>query len=102
MSSNANRTTENEVGLLSKLVTTLHTIKAQDMLKRSQDTPEGTEFIINTRDVAAMGKWVLDNGMTMLSDADNAESELAQALGKIKEKSKVLDFKADYNERGIG
>lgn len=97
----ANRTTEGEVGLLSQLVTYLHTAKAKRLLELLEDGADAAD-IIPTRDVAAMGKWVLDNGITALNDAENAETELSQALAKIKSKSQVVDFRAEMKERGIG
>ena len=97
----ANRTTEAEVGLLSQLVTHLHTAKARRLLELLDEGADAVD-IIPTRDVAAMGKWVLDNGITALGDAENAESELSKALEKIKSKSQVVDFRAEMKERGIG
>lgn len=99
----ANRTTEDEVGLLSKLVTSLHTVKAQRLLELIADAEEGLDpQFLPTRDIAAMGKWCLDNGILALPDSENAESELSKTLEKIKSKSHVVDFREEMRERGLG
>lgn len=96
-----NRTTEDDVGFLSKLVTKLHTLKAEAILANIEQG-EDASFAVPTRDVAAMGKWVLDNGVIALPSAENAESELSQTLQRIKEKSNVLNFEEEMKERGMG
>lgn len=101
--SKANRTTETEVGLLSKLVTELYTRKAQRMLDCIEEGMDA-DLAIDTRAVQAIAKWVLDNGIYASPDANDEESPLAARLNQIKAKSgsRVLDFKKEAGERGQG
>lgn len=99
----AGRTTETEVGFLSKLVSTLWIKKAEAILANIEDGMD-TDMAIDHRVIQAMGKWVLDNGVFAAPDATDSESPLQARLKAIQEKSgkKVLDFKAESKERGIG
>lgn len=99
----AQRTTESELGFLSKLVTQLYTRKAQAVLDNLEEGMDA-DMAIDHRVLQAMGKWVLDNGVFAAPDATDSESPLQARLKAIQEKSgkKVLDFKAESKERGIG
>lgn len=101
----ANRTTEQEVGQLSKLVTALHHLKASRLLElvtsEDPDSKLDPQFL-PTRDIAAMGKWCLENGVVALQDAENEESKLNEKLENIRKKTKVFDFKEEMRERGLG
>lgn len=97
------RTTEKEVGFLSKLVTILYTRKAEAILAHL-DSDLNADDVIDHRVLQAMGKWCLDNGVFAAPDASSEESPLQARLKAIQEKSgkRVLDFKKEAKERGVG
>jgi len=99
----AERTTETEVGFLSKLVTQLYTRKAEAILKNIEEGMD-PDMAIDHRVLQAMGKWVLDNGVFAAPDAQDSNSPLQARLKEIQERSgkKVLDFKKEAGERGLG
>lgn len=97
------RTTESEVGFLSKLVTQLWTKKANAVLQNIEDGMDA-DLAIDTRFVQALGKWVLDNGVFAAPDSQDAQSPLQARLKEIQERSgkKVLDFRKEAKEQGKG
>ena len=99
----AQRTTESELGFLSKLVTQLYTRKAQAVLDNLEEGMDA-DMAIDHRVLQAMGKWVLDNGVFAAPDSTDEDSPLRSKLKEIQERSgkKVVDFKAEASERGIG
>lgn len=99
----AGRTTETEVGFLSKLVTQLYTRKAEAVLKNIEEGMDA-DMAIDHRVLQAMGKWVLDNGVFAAPDSADDESPLQARLKEIQAKSgkRVIDFKKESSERGIG
>ena len=100
----AERTTETEVGFLSKLVTRLYTRKAEAILHNLEVEGMDADMAIDHRVLQAMGKWVLDNGVFASPDSSDETSPLHARLQAIKEKStsKVIDFRSEAAERGIG
>ena len=99
----AQRTTESELGFLSKLVTQLYTRKAQAVLDNLEEGMDA-DMAIDHRVLQAMGKWVLDNGVFAAPDSTDEDSPLRSKLKEIQERSgkKVVDFKTEAAERGIG
>jgi len=99
----AKRTTEGELGFLSKLVTELYQRKAEAIL-RNIDGGMDADMAIDHRVVQSIAKWVLDNGVYAAPDSEDSTSPLAARLKEIQEKSgkRVLDFKAEARERGLG
>ena len=97
------RTTESEVGFLSKLVTILYTKKAEDIVKNIEDGMD-VDMAVDHRVLQAMGKWVLDNGVFAAPDSQDTESPLQARLKEIQARSgkRVLDFKKEAKERGQG
>lgn len=91
---NKHAATEDEVGILHKAVTTLFNKKASAILKEIEDDPEAAIALVQGKDLAAMAKWVLDNGVTAIPAAQTEESDLAKKLAKIKQKSEgnVIEF----------
>jgi|GEM_PF-5003980 len=69
------RTTESEVGFLSKLVTILYTKKAEAIVKNIEDGMD-VDMAVDHRVLQAMGKWVLDNGVFAAPDSQDTESPL--------------------------
>jgi len=100
----AERTTEKEVGFLSKLVTILYTRKAEAIIKAIDEEGVDAYAAIDHRVLQAMGKWCLDNGVFAAPDASDENSPLQARLKEIRDKSqnRVLDFKKEATERGIG
>lgn len=97
-----NRTTEREVGFLSKLVSKLWIRKAEAILELLEDGGDAN-VVIEDRTMQAMGKWVLDNGILAAPDADSEDSPLHSQLRAIREKSKnkVIDFKKEKADGGL-
>jgi arsenate reductase-like glutaredoxin family protein len=99
--SNKNAATEDEIGILHKLITLCHNKKAGSMLeavKNMEDAGFEVEEIlavINSRDLASMQKWVEYNGVSCTTAIDDEESELSKRLKslKLKQTGKIVDFK---------
>lgn len=91
---NKHAATEDDIGILHKAVTTLFNKKASAILEYIEDDPDAAIALVSGKDVAAMAKWVLDNGVTAIPAAQTEESDLAKKLAKIKQKSEgnVIDF----------
>lgn len=99
----ANKTTESELGFLSTLVTELYKRKAERIVYDIDDGMDAT-IAVDHKFLQAMAKWITDNGVFAAPDADNEASPLANRLKEIQEKSgrRVIDFKAEAQERGQG
>ena len=99
----AKRTTESELGFLSTLVTELYKRKAEAILSNIEDGMDA-DMAIDHRVVQSIAKWVLDNGIYAAPDSEDGTSPLAARLQEIQQKSgkRVLDFKKEASERGIG
>ena len=91
---NKHAATEDDVGILHGAITKLFNKKADAMLKVIEDDPDAAIHLVNGKDVGAMCKWVLDNGITATPAAQQEESALSKRLAKIKQASqgKVIDF----------
>lgn len=99
--SNKNAATEDEIGILHKLITQCHNRKAgmmieiaDRMLSEGHDIEE-IVMIINSRDLASMQKWVEYNGVSCTTAIDDEESELSKRLSKLKavQSNKIVSFK---------
>lgn len=91
---NKNAATEDQMGVLHNAITRMFNKKADAILKLIEDEPEAAIALVSGKDLGAMAKWVLDNGITCIPAAKTEESELAKRLADIKAKSngKVVDF----------
>lgn len=91
---NKHAATEDEVGILHKAITTLFNKKASAILKEIEGDSEAAIALVQGKDLAAMAKWVLDNGVTAIPSAQTEESDLAKKLAKIKKQSEgnVIEF----------
>lgn len=91
---NKHAATEDDIGILHKAVTTLFTRKADAILEQIEMDPVAAIALVQGKDLAAMAKWVLDNGVTAVPAAQNEESDLAKKLAQIKKKSEgnVISF----------
>lgn len=91
---NKHAATEDDIGILHKAITTLFNKKATAILHEIEDDPEAAIALVQGKDLAAMAKWVLDNGVTAVPAAQTEESDLAKKLAKIKKQSEgnVIDF----------
>lgn len=99
----ANRTTEKEVGFLSRLVSTLWIRKAEALLKQLDEEDGDPLILIDYKMLGAMGKWVLDNGILAAPDAESEDSPLRARLNEIQAKSRnrVLDFRKEHKEGSL-
>lgn len=91
---NKHAASEDEVGILHKAITTLFNKKAAAILEEIEGDPEAAIALVQGKDLAAMAKWVLDNGVTAIPAAQTEESDLAKKLAKIKKQSEgnVIEF----------
>ena len=91
---NKHAATEDDIGVLHKAITTLFNKKASAILKEIEGDPDAAIALVQGKDLAAMSKWVLDNGVTAIPAAQTEESDLAKKLAKIKKQSEgnVIDF----------
>lgn len=86
-SQNKHAATEDDIGVLHKAITTLFNKKAGAILKEIEGDPEAAIALVQGKDMAAMAKWVLDNGVTAIPAAQSEESDLARKLANIKKRS---------------
>lgn len=96
------RTTESELGFLGKLVTQLYIKKAEAILGHIADGMNADDAI-DHRAVQAISKWVTDNGVYAVPDAEDENSPLAARLAEIQKKrgrGKVINFKEEAEEEG--
>ncbi|MGL6086415.1 MAG: terminase [Enterobacterales bacterium] len=91
---NKNAATEDQVGYLHKAVTTLFTKKADAILNAIEEDPDVAIHLVSGKDLGAMCKWVLDNGITAVPAASQEDSDLSKKLKAIKAASqgKVIQF----------
>lgn len=91
---NKHAATEDEVGILHGAITKMFNKKAQAILDSIEADPEAAIALVSGKDVGAMCKWVLDNGITATPSAQVEESALSKRLAKIKAASqgKVIQF----------
>lgn len=91
---NKHAATEDQVGMLHGMITQLFHAKADAIMKIIEEDPDAAIALVSGKDLGAMCKWVLDNGITATPITQAEESELSRKLAKIKKQSsgKVLDF----------
>lgn len=91
---NKHAATEDDIGILHKAITTLFNKKASAILEEIDGDPEAAIALVQGKDLAAMAKWVLDNGVTAIPAAQTEESDLAKKLANIKKRSEgnVIHF----------
>lgn len=84
---NRNAATEDEVGLVHKLTTVLHTKRLEKMLELINQGADVEMVIGDGKALAAAGKWAADqNNITTKAPEMSEESELAKRLDEIKAK----------------
>lgn len=99
---NKHAATEDQVGYLHNAITKLFTKKADAILHAiEEDLDAGGSgdvaiALVSGKDLGAMAKWVLDNGVTAIPAAQTEETNLSKKLKAIKEASqgKVIQFSA--------
>jgi len=97
---NKNAANENEIGILHKLITMCHNLKATSMMDAARllidngCEPEELAILLNSKDLAVMQKWVEYNGVACSTAEDEEGSELSQRLKKLKkaQAGKVVSF----------
>lgn len=100
---NKHAATEDQIGYLHQAVTKLFTHKADAILSTiQQDLDEGGNgdvaiALVSGKDLGAMTKWILDNGITATPAAQAEESALSKKLQKIKAASqgKIIQFQKE-------
>lgn len=99
MKSNKHSSTEDSLGVLHTTVTSLFQKKADRMLELLESggkdgEDEDAMFVIDTRDLNAMAKWVTANEIGPLEAKEQATSDLAKSLKLLKAKhgGKVISF----------
>lgn len=93
--SNKHAASEDQVGILHAAVTQIFNKKAAAILSEIEEgDPKAALIIGDSKDLAAMAKWVLDNGIKANPSENVATSELSKKLSKIREQSqgKVINF----------
>ncbi|QPB07305.1 small terminase subunit [Pseudomonas phage BUCT553] len=102
--SNKTSATEDELGLIHKLTTTLYSRRLQRMLDLLNEGAD-IEMVFDDKVVKDAGVWVSDkNGITCAAPEANEETELAKQLAEIQRKQtgaqygNVVPF-ADGHER---
>lgn len=91
---NKHAATEDEVGILHGAITKLFNKKAAAMLNIIEDDADAAIALVSGKDMGAMCKWVLDNGVTATPAAQQESSELSKRLQRLREasQSKVIPF----------
>lgn len=83
---NKNSATEDELGLIHSLTTRLHAARLKTMLEQINSGVDAEAVIGDGKALAAAGKWAADqNSITAAQPEMDEETELAQALAKIKQ-----------------
>lgn len=91
---NRHAASEDDVGILHNAITKMFNKKAQAILDAIEDDPDAAIGLVSGKDVGAMCKWVLDNGITATPAAQQEESKLSKRLAALKTASqgKVINF----------
>ena len=97
---NKNSATEDEIGLLHKMITKIHGMKASAMIEVAEKLlHEGHDIeevmlTLNTRDLSSAQKWVEYNGVSCNLAEDEEGSKLSKDLKRLKEKQdkKIVKF----------
>ena len=91
---NKNAASEDQLGILHNAITKLFNGKADALLRLIEEDPDAAIALVSGKDIGAMCKWVLDNGITAVPSEQLEQSELSKKLKAIKEKSqgKVINF----------
>lgn len=97
---------ESEIGVLHNLITKVHNMKAEALLDVLEDMvkqgagPEEIAYMINSRDLATMQKWVEYNGVTCVGADEDDNSDFKKKLDKLKkaQKGKIVPFKDPLEE----
>lgn len=91
---NKHAATEDDVGILHGAITKLFNKKATAMLNVIEEDPDAAIHLVSGKDLGAMCKWVLDNGITATPAVQQEESKLSKRLAAIKAASqgKVISF----------
>lgn len=87
---NKNSATEDELGLVHKLTTKLHVLRLQKMVEQIQGGIDVEAVIGDGKALSAAGKWAADqNSITCAAPESSEETELAQQLRTIKERTRA-------------
>ncbi|AKA61853.1 terminase small subunit [Proteus phage vB_PmiP_Pm5460] len=91
---NIHAASEDDVGILHNAITKLFNKKAKAILDVIEEDPDAAMALVSGKDMGAMCKWVLDNGITATPAVQQEESKLSKRLAQIKAASqgKVINF----------
>ena len=104
MKSNAKAATEDKLGKLHDTVTDLFQTKLDQMKEALLDPAkaEDLDFIIDTRDLNAAGKWVAYNEITSPRPEEDGQSLISKTLQDVKKKygNTVIPFREPEASNG--
>lgn len=84
---NKNSASEDELGVIHKLTTKLHSLRLKKMLELIEQGADAEDVIGDGKALLAAGKWAADqNSVTASQPEMDEESELAKRLDEIKKK----------------
>jgi len=91
--SNKHSASEDTLGKLHGLVSTVYTRRLEHMIELLEAGADA-DAVVDVRALQAAGKWVESNGIGCAPMEDDAQSELKSRLDKIRsaQKGKVVDF----------
>lgn len=91
---NKHAASEDQLGILHNAITRMFNKKAEAILNSIEEDDDAAIALVNGKDLAAMAKWVLDNGITCVPAAATEESDLSKKLKKIRAASSghVIQF----------
>lgn len=95
--------TESDLAFLGHVVTELWKRKLDSIVSRIEEGMDA-DIAIDHKVLQAAAKWVLDNNVYAAPDSEDERSAIHDKIERIRNKSgkRVLDFKKEQAERGLG
>lgn len=76
--------TEEQVGRIHEMTTTIYELKLRAILQKMREDPESAEFIGDIKTIQAAGKWAEYNEIKSLGAVDEKTNPLAIQLAEVK------------------
>ncbi len=76
--------TEDQVGRIHKMATTIYEMKLEAILKSMKASPEDAEYLGDLKAIQAASKWVEYNEVKSLQAVDEEDNPLAKTLAEVK------------------
>lgn len=86
---------EGQIGSLHQLIYKLFKLKGESMLAEAEELILlDAGAVIDTRELNAIAKFVMDNGVICLPDAENKETDFHKRIEELrdKQKGKIVKF----------